>query len=85
MSSTSVTNQKLDKVTMYTTRFCPYCVAAKQLLDSKGIGYEEIDVGSDPQRRMKMEELSRRRTVPQIFSGDMHIGGYTDLLAFLDK
>ena len=71
-------------VSMYSTRFCPYCVAAKQLLERKGVAYEDIPVDGDPQLRRVMSERSGQRTVPQIWIGDTHVGGFTDLAA-LDK
>lgn len=75
-------HKELNNVIMYSTQYCPYCVAAKQLLNSKGIPYEEIDVGAAPERRQEMQQLSQRRTVPQIFADGNHIGGYTDLVAY---
>ena len=67
---------------MYTTAVCPYCVQAKRLLLSKGVGQiEEIRVDSQPQERMKMMEVTGRRTVPQIFIGATHVGGCDDLMA----
>lgn len=71
----------MAKVEIYTTPTCPYCLAAKALLDGKGIHFKEIDV-LDPQRRAAMTQRAHgRRTVPQIFAGDIHIGGYDDLAA----
>lgn len=69
------------KIVVYATRFCPYCMRARELLDYKGVAYEEILVDSDPGRRREMEVHSRRRTVPQIFVDGAHIGGYDDLHA----
>lgn len=66
-------------VTLYTTRTCPYCHAAKRLLDSKGVAYREIGVDGDRQLRMEMEQRSGRYTVPQIWIGDIHVGGCDDL------
>lgn len=66
-------------VTLYTTRFCPYCVRAKQLLDSKGVSYTDIAVDRQPQRRAEMMERSGRHTVPQIWIGEQHIGGCDEL------
>ena len=66
-------------VTVYTTRMCPYCMHAKQLLDSKGAVYEEIAVDVEPERRLEMMQRSGRRTVPQIWLGEQHIGGCDDL------
>jgi glutaredoxin 3 len=71
----------MSKVEIYTTGWCPYCNAAKALLDDKGVAYEEIDV-SDPQLRMDMIQRAHgRRTVPQIFIGDTHVGGYIEMAA----
>ena len=69
------------RVTIYTTSYCPYCFRAKTLLRSKNVGFEEIDVTDDPERRAEMERLSNRHTVPQIFIAGRHIGGCDDLFA----
>lgn len=66
---------------LYTTAICPYCVAAKNFLRSKGIGYEEVRIDLDDARRQEMLERSRRTSVPQIFFGDVHVGGFDDLVA----
>jgi glutaredoxin 3 len=72
----------MPPVQIYTTRFCPYCVAAKTLLKRKGVAYDEIDVGSDMERREEMVQRSNgRMTVPQIFVGATHVGGNDDLQA----
>ena len=72
----------MQAVKMYTTAFCPYCVRAKQILKSKGVEQiEEIRIDSDPQARATMMDLTRRRTVPQIFIGETHVGGCDDLIA----
>ncbi|HEX5021857.1 MAG TPA: glutaredoxin 3 [Candidatus Binatia bacterium] len=68
----------MAKVVIYITTYCPYCTAAKALLRSKRAAFEEIDVTRDPDRRAEMEQLSRRRTVPQIFIDGKSIGGYDD-------
>ena len=69
-------------VTLYTTPFCPYCIAARQLLASKSVSFEDINVEGDPQLRGEMTRRSGgQRTVPQIWIGDQHVGGYTDLAA----
>ncbi|HEB56410.1 MAG TPA: glutaredoxin 3 [Gammaproteobacteria bacterium] len=68
-------------VTIYTTRFCPYCVRAKALLDSKNVSYAEIDVDNDSKQRTIMEQRSGQTSVPQIFIGEQHIGGCDDLHA----
>lgn len=71
-------------VTLYTTRTCPYCHAAKRLLDSKGIAYNEISVDGHRELRAEMEQRSGRYTVPQIWIGEYHVGGCDDLYA-LDR
>ena len=72
----------MAKVEMYMTRTCPYCHAARTLLDRKGVTYETIDVGANPDRRQEMTQRANgRRTVPQIFVGDHHVGGCDDLHA----
>ena len=68
-------------VTMYTTAVCPYCVAAKNFLKSKGREWTEVRVDLDPAEREKMMALTRRTSVPQIFVGDTHVGGYDDMIA----
>jgi glutaredoxin 3 len=72
----------MSEVEIYTTRFCPYCHAAKRLLSRKGVNYIEIDVSGDPKRRRDMTARANgRTTVPQIFLGSTHIGGCDDLYA----
>jgi glutaredoxin 3 len=71
-------------VRIYTTPICPYCVHAKALLKKKGANFEEIDVLMDRGARDEMEQKSGRRTVPQIFIGEVHVGGSDDLHA-LDR
>jgi glutaredoxin 3 len=68
-------------VTIYCSPFCGYCGAAKRLLDRKGIGYKELDVMFDPELRAEMVARSGRQTVPQVFVGEKHIGGFDDLTA----
>ena len=69
-------------VRMYTTQVCPYCVRAKALLNQRGVAaIDEIRVDLDPAERMRMVELTGRRTVPQIFIGEVHVGGCDDLIA----
>lgn len=77
-SSKSGQNKKIE---MYTQALCGYCAAAKRLLDSKGVEYVSIDVTLNAGRRREMNERSGRTTVPQIFIGDRHIGGYDDVAA----
>ena len=73
------------KVMMYTTGICPYCVAAERLLKAKGVAeIHKVRVDLAPQKRMAMMERTGRRTVPQIYIGDTHVGGYEDLVA-LDR
>jgi glutaredoxin 3 len=72
----------MSQVTIYTTAFCPYCHAAKALLNRKGIAFVEIDVSYDPEGRKRMAvRANGRRTVPQIFIGPSHVGGFDDLHA----
>lgn len=67
---------------MYTTAVCPYCVQAKRVLLSKGVeSIDEIRVDSHPEERVRMMEITGRRTVPQIFIGNTHVGGCDDLMA----
>jgi glutaredoxin 3 len=69
---------------MYATPLCPYCAAAKALLRRKGVTFQEIDVSAD-ERRDDMVRRTGRRTVPQIFVGDHHVGGYDDLRALDER
>ena len=69
-------------VLMYTTAVCPFCIRAKQLLAARGVSsIEEVRIDLDPDRRDEMMQKTRRRTVPQIFIGDTHVGGCDDLYA----
>lgn len=68
-------------VLLYTTRFCPFCLRAKSLLASKGAGFEEIEVDFDPERRKEMIQRSGSYTVPQIWIGEVHVGGCDELFA----
>ena len=74
----------MAKVTIYSTGFCPYCVAAKNYLRNKGVDYAEVRIDTDPAQRERMMQLARRTSVPQIFVGEVHVGGYDDLVA-LDR
>jgi glutaredoxin 3 len=67
------------KITVYTTPWCPYCHSAKALLKKKGVAFEEIDVQDPALRQQMMLKSQGRRTVPQIFIGDRHVGGSDDL------
>lgn len=70
------------KVLMYTTAVCPYCIRAKQLLTARGVArIEDVRVDLDPVRREEMMQKTGRRTVPQIYIGDTHVGGCDDLVA----
>ena len=72
----------MQTVKMYTTAVCPYCTRAKQVLKARGVEQiEEIRIDTDPAARTHMMEITGRRTVPQIFIGDTHVGGCDDLMA----
>jgi glutaredoxin 3 len=68
-------------VRMYSTGVCPYCVMAEKLLASKGVAIEKIRIDLDTEKRGEMMQLTGRRSVPQIFVGETHVGGYDDLAA----
>jgi glutaredoxin 3 len=71
----------MKHVRIYTTSYCGFCARAKELLLSQGVAFEELDVTDDNEMREKLVEMSGgRRTVPQIFFGDEHVGGYADLV-----
>jgi glutaredoxin 3 len=75
----------MNDIEIYTTRYCPYCIAAKKLLSRKGVSFTEIDVTGDVKGRTKMvARANGRMTVPQIFVGSLHVGGCDDLYA-LDR
>ncbi|MDQ3040277.1 MAG: glutaredoxin 3 [Pseudomonadota bacterium] len=69
------------EITLYSSAHCAYCVAAKNFLKSKGLGWNEIRIDMDPVERQKMVALAKRTSVPQIFIGQTHVGGYDDLMA----
>jgi glutaredoxin 3 len=71
----------MAKVLMYLTASCPFCQSADRLLSAKGIAVEKIRVDLDPDRRVEMMQKSGRRTVPQIWIGELHVGGCDDLYA----
>ena len=76
----------MPPVEIYTTRYCPYCHAAKALLNRKGVPFMEIDVSGDRQRRAEMiQRANGQMTVPQIFIGTRHVGGSDDLHALEDE
>ena len=69
-------------VTMYSTGICPYCIQAERLLHAKGVqSIDKVRVDLEPARRQEMMTKTGRRTVPQIYVGDLHVGGYDDLVA----
>lgn len=72
----------MANITVYSTAMCPYCVQAKKLLEQKGLSYTEVRIDQDPAKREEMVEKSQRRTVPQIFINDEHVGGFDDLKAW---
>jgi glutaredoxin 3 len=71
----------MSEIEIYTTRYCPYCVAAKRLLSHKGVTFTEIDVSDRVERSKMVVRANGRMTVPQIFIGAAHVGGYDDLYA----
>ena len=68
----------LTRVLMYTTGFCPYCLIVKRLFDNLSVPYNEVRIDLDPEKRRQMMEVSQRKTVPQVFVGDRHVGGCDD-------
>ena len=75
----------MPRITMYCTAVCPYCVSAERLLNSRGVTeIDKIRIDEHPERRAEMMEKTGRRTVPQIYIGDTHVGGFDDLSA-LDR
>jgi glutaredoxin 3 len=74
----------MARVEIATTAFCPYCAAAKDLLQRKGASFDEIDVTFDPEKRAEIRRRSGRSTVPQIWIGGVHVGGCDDLQALDD-
>lgn len=72
-------------IVIYTTAVCPYCVAAKNFLQSKGQTWSEVRVDLDPDLRRRMTEMTGRTSVPQIFVNDTHVGGYDDMIALHRK
>jgi glutaredoxin 3 len=76
--------ERMPKVEVYTTHWCPYCHATKALLEGKGIAYEEVDAHDPETRRAMIQRAHGRCTVPQVFVGDRHLGGYSELV-MLDR
>jgi glutaredoxin 3 len=73
------------QIVVYSKQHCPFCRMARQMLDNKGVNYELIDIEGKHEVRERMIELSGRKTVPQIFFGDHHVGGFDDLNALEQK
>lgn len=73
--------QTAPDITLYTTAVCPYCVAAKNFLKSKNKTWTEVRIDLDPEERARMQARAMRTSVPQIFVGDVHVGGYDDMIA----
>jgi glutaredoxin 3 len=71
----------MPEILIYTTKICPYCIMAKRLLDKKGASYTEINVDSQAGLREELVRKTKRRTVPQIYIGALHVGGFDDLYA----
>jgi len=71
----------MPRVLLYTTRVCPFCLAAKELLRQKGVAFEEMDLTDQPEARAGLRQQTGRTTVPQIFIGEKHVGGFDDLKA----
>ena len=71
----------MPEVVMYSSRFCPYCIRARMLLESKNISFTEVRVDEQTEQRSVMEQRSQRSSVPQIFIDDYHVGGCDDLFA----
>ena len=71
----------MSEILIYTANLCPYCIMAKRLLDKKGVSYTEINVDAESGLREEMMRKTKRRTVPQIYIGDFHVGGFDDLYA----
>jgi len=69
------------EITIYSSAICPYCVMAKNFLKSRELSWNEVRVDTDPEARQKMLSLARRTSVPQIFIGEVHVGGYDDMMA----
>lgn len=74
----------MARVVVYTKQYCPYCTAAKALLRSKGVSFEEKDIDDDTEKRQWLASVSGQRTVPQVFVNGRPLGGYTDIAALDD-
>ena len=84
-SSNTQGGQGYEKVVVYTTQRCPFCVRAVNLLNAKGVGFTEINIDNNPELREEMEQKAKRTSVPQIFIGDYHVGGCDDMYALEDE
>lgn len=71
----------MSQVTIYTKPYCPFCVRALELLETKGVAFTEVEAGFDPDKRQEMIRRSGRMTFPQIFIGEQHIGGCDEMMA----
>jgi len=71
----------MSEVVMYSSGYCPYCMRARSVLDAKNVRYNVIDVDREPAQRAEMRKRSGRTSVPQIWVGERHVGGFTDLWA----
>ena len=71
----------MNKVQIYTSSYCPYCIRAKQLLDSKGVEYDEVNLDKNPEKKLETMQMFNWRTVPIILIGDELIGGYDQLVS----
>lgn len=71
----------MPTILIYSGKFCPYCTMAKKLLEKKGLVYTEINVDSNPALRQEMMQKTKRRTIPQIYIGEHHVGGFDELYA----
>lgn len=81
MNPTQSDNAGQPEIVMYTSATCPYCVAAKNFLASKGQKWREVRIDLDPAERERMVARAKRTSVPQIFIGEEHVGGYDDMIA----
>lgn len=77
----AVNDRTTPEIIVYTSAICGYCVAAKNFLKSRGLHWKEVRIDMDPAEREKMVSRARRTTVPQIFVGEVHVGGYDDMIA----
>ena len=81
MGDNSTQGAAQPPITLYTSAICGYCVAAKNFLQSRGLAWDEVRIDLDPAARERMVARTRRTSVPQIFIGEVHVGGYDDLVA----